>query len=851
MERTVNQFPIQKLPLSKKTEQWRKDCVDYIIGLSGLSNNDTLPDKDEMQAYYDLYNGIYNEKDLKYVTDPFNQDDGFPAMAQDFNIIRPKIDLLLGEETKRPFNFKVCRTSDIATSEVQEKAKQMLIEYVQAAIMAQLSPEDQAKFQQALQSGEVMTPEQIQKYLTKDYKDIAEITAYHTLNYLMKKLNLNHEFVKALKHGLIAGIEPFYIGIRNGDPYAEEVNPKYFTYDNSDGIEFIHEASWCVREMYMSHTELYDNFYDKLDEKQLNELLDIVDQKPGSRGYGPDKNSVDDFNHIDMKIYNDLPSSNPYGDSYNIKVYHVCWKSYKKIGFVLVENPETGEPEEFQVDDTYKETGTELSIEWKWIIETWEGYRADDEFYFGMEPVEYQFMNSSTLNSARLPYTGVVYSNTNSKAKSLVSVMKPLQYMYIILWYRLELAIARDKGKVPIIDLTTIPKSMGIDVEKWMHYLSALGVAFINPYEEGWDIPGREGGKPSQFSNYSAMDLTMGNTISTYIGLLDKIEQMISELSGVTPQRQGAISSNELVGNVERSVVQSAHITEPIFWLHNQCKKHVLTMLLDTAKYAWKDTKPYLNYMLDEGTRAFLTLDEGFPYEDFDLFISDSTKDNQVIEQLQSLIQPAMQNGASLLDAAEILTTDNLSIIKSKLEEIENNRMQQQQALQEQEQQNQQQLIQMQNEMKEQELMLKEAELDLQKYKIDQDNLTKVTVAQLNAYRGAEDMDQDMNGIPDPIEIGNQAIAQQKVNSDAFNKQMEISNKARAEENKKEIEKRKIEAQKEAERLKSTIEKQRIELEKKKLVEAKKLQAQKDKEAYRREQLKAKTALKNKVVGQK
>ena len=37
-------------------------------------------------------------------------------------------------------------------------------------------------------------------------------------------------------------------------------------------------------------------------------------------------------------------------------------------------------------------------------------------------------------------------------------------------------------------------------------------------------------------------------------------------------------------------------------------------------------------------------------------------------------------------------------------------------------------------------LNLKEAEMDLEKYKIDQDNATKITVAQLNAYRGAENM---------------------------------------------------------------------------------------------------------------
>ena len=846
-------MPIQKLPMSKKTEEWRKDCIDYFIGISGFSSANSIPDEEELQSYYDLYNGLYNEKDLKYVTNPFNQDDGFPAMAQDYNIIRPKIDLLLGEETKRPFNFKVCRTSDIASSEVQDKAKQMLLEYVQAAIMAQLGPEEQARFQQALDSGEVQTPEQIHKYLTQEYKDIAEITAYHALQYLIKKLNLPHEFVKGFKHALCGGLEFYYVGIRNGDPFAETVNTKDFKYPAEEGVEFVDESSWCVRRIRTSWASLYDDYYDYLDEKQLNKLLEIVGQQPTS-GYGPDRSPMD-YNHIDLKRYNTI---NGYMEDKvldDVILYHVCWKSCKKIGFVTILNPETGLPEEFQVDESYKEVGTEINVEWKWILETWEGYCVEgnddeDSLYFGMQPVEYQFENSSTLNSAKLPYTGVAYSNTNSKAKSLVAVMKPLQYMYIVLWYRLELAIARDKGKVPLVDVTTIPKSMGIDVDKWMHYLSALGVAFINPYEEGWQVPGREGGKPSSFSNYTSLDLTMGNTINTYIGLLDKIEQMVSELSGITQQRQGAISSNELVGNVERSVVQSAHITEPWFWLHNQCKKRVLSMLLDTAKYAWKDSREYLNYLLDDTTRAFLKLDDNFSYEDFDIFVSDSTKDNQLIDQVRSLVQPAMQNGASMLDIVEVLTLDNLSMIKTKLQEIETKRMEQQQAMQEQEAQQQQQLVQMQNEVKEQELMLKEAELDLEKYKIDQDNATKITVAQLNAYRNAENMDQDMNGIPDPIEIGKQEIERQKAVSDAQAKQMDLANKMRAEENKKEIEKRKIDAQKEAERLRNSIEKQKIELEKKKLVEAKKLQAQKDKAAMERERLKAKTALKNKVAGE-
>lgn len=830
----INTFPAQKIPMSKKTKDWKESCVDYIIGHSASSRNgNSRTREEEMQTYYDLYNSIYNEKDLKYVTNPFKQDDGFPATAQDYNIIKPKIDLLLGEETKRPFNFKVIRTSDIATGEIQEKAKQLLIEYVQATIMSKLSPEEQERYQQALQSGEIMTPEQIQKYLTKDYKDIAELTAFHSLNFLKQKLNITHEFFKGWKDALIAGEEIYYVGVLNGEPYVERVNPLYFSYEQTSDLEFIHDSSWCCRKMILSATEIYDRFYDKMTEKQLNELLDMMED--GTRGgLNPEvrKTSLD-YPHIKTHTINSL-TSNPFDGSDHINVWHCCWKSFKKIGFVTIINPETGLEEDFEVDESYKVTGTEVNVDWTWIVEVWEGYKIGEDLYIGIQPLDYQHISSENPNSQRLPYTGVIYNNTNSAPRSLVSMMKPLQYMYIILWYRLELALAKDRGKVMLMDVTQIPKGLGIDVNKWMHYLSALGVAFVNPYDEGWDIPGREGGRPAQFNQMASMDLSMANTLNQYIDLMDKIESMVSEITGVSKQREGSISSNELVGNVERSVVQSAHITEPLFWVHNQVKREVLTMLLNTSKAAWKDSdKKHLHYILDDATRAFLTLSDDFFYEDMDVFVDDSTKNQQQIEALKQLMQPAMQNGASLLDIAEIITMDNVSMIKSRLEEIEQKRIEQQQAIEEEQAQREQQMLQMQNEIKEEELMLKEAEMDLEKYKIDQDNNTKITVAQLQAYRGLEDMDQNDNGVPDPMEIASQALAERKQASEEASKQFEISAKLREQNMKKDIEDKKIA------------------LEKEKLQTQQKLQKQKDDAAMQREKLKASTAIKNKVVGEK
>ena len=816
-------FPQQKLPLKKKNEQWQHDCVNYIIGEGNVVSGGMSKTRfGEIQTYYNLYNSIFDEKDFKRVTNPFKVDDGFPATPQDFNIIRPKVDLLIGEETKRPMNFRVVRTSQEAASELMDKEKELLMQYMMAAVTSKMSEEEAAQFQQQLANGEVMPPEAIAKYMSKDYKDVIENTAYHTLVYLREKLNLDNEFIKGWKDALISGTEIYYVGVQNDEPYLERVNPVFFAYDQSPDLEFVEDGSWCCRRMRLSVAEIYDRYYNKLSEKDLNKLNEMLTGRP-SNDMG-DKDPVDNFQGIQMRIYD-----NPIYDQksrHQINVWHCCWKSFKKIFYVTYMD-ETGTPQTEIVDETYKKTGMELDVTPDWIIEVWEGYRAGSDLYFGIQPLEYQHVSIDNPNSQKLPYTGAIYSNTNSKPRSLVSILKPLQYMYIVLWYRLELAIARDKGKVVNMDITQIPKSMNITPERWMHYLSSVGVNFINPYEEGWNVPGREGGKPATFNQITSLDLTMSNVIAEYIQLMDKIEQLAGTISGITEQRQGAISSNELVGNVERSVVQSSHITEPLFWVHNQCKRHALNMLLNTAKGAWEQSgKKKLSYIFDNGERAYIDISDKFYYEDMDVFVSDTSKDVENIQKLQQLIQPAMQNGASLLEAAEILTNDNFNVIKQKLKEMQERQEQMQQQAQEAEQQQAIQLQQMQNEQREQELMLEEAKMDLERYKIDADNQTKIAVAEISTYRGTEEKDINGDNIPDPQQMYETAIKQQQIRSNEFVKDREM-------------------------KYKKSIEDKKIELERERMKHETQLQAAKDEAALEREKVKARAAIRNKVAGEK
>lgn len=692
------EFPVQKLPLSKKDEPWRKACVDVLISREGSTFINGRARRDLIRINYDLYNGIFNEDDFKYVINPFNVQDGFPAHPQNFNIIKPKVDLLIGEDTKRPFNFRVFSTSEESVSEVQNTRKEMLIKaYLQSVVEGEDPKQTEAKLQD------------IESYVKGSYTTAAETTAYNSLLYLKQQLALDHEFIKGWKDGLISGEEIYYVGTVNGEPVLERVNPYQVTYDNDPDLEYIEDGDWIVRRFLMSPGAIYDRFQEYMEEEDLDKLLQMVggdnlNRRPGDVNY----NSV---------IYKDKIISDVTNDEFFkgqlLPVWHVCWKSFKKIGYLKTIDSQTGEEREEIVDELYKIDDDEklsgASIEWDWISEVWEGYRVGTSIYLDIKPVPYQYQSLEEPKTSKLPYVGARYNATNTRNRSLVDTMKPLQYMYIVIWYRLELALARDKGRIINMDITQIPKSMGIDVKQWLHYLSTLGVNLINPYEEGWDIPGREGGKPASFNQISDMDLTMSKIISDYIQLLAKIEDMAGELSGVSRQREGAINNSELVGNVQRAVVQSALITEPLFEIHGIIKRRSLMALLNCAKHAWvENNKKKLNFIVDDFCRKFLDIDDTFLYSDYDIFINDSTKENQNLEALRSLAQPAIQNGASLSEAAVIMTTDSIEQIKNKLKEIEDRKSQSEQQQAQQEQQVQQQMHQEQMDAAAEDRRLKE-----------------------------------------------------------------------------------------------------------------------------------------------
>jgi hypothetical protein len=1069
----VTTEPYQKLSVAKKTKEWREQNVDAYIGKSSFGSGVSSGRKKDMKIAYDLYNSIFDESDFKHITDPFKASESFPASLQDFNIIKPKIDLLKGEETKRPFPFKVIQTNEEATSRLQEKYKEMLMDTI---LDVALGADPNA----AVTEEDIDKVDMVSKYMSKDFSDIAEQQAYHSLNYLREKEDMKTKFLLSFHDLLCANTEIGYIGSINGDPIYERVNPLEFSCDTSIESGYIEEGDWAVRRMRMTAPAIYDRFYDIMDEKDLNELLEMFNYD-GAGSVGGSKEAPSGI------FWKDLPTSSEDGEFHDstTDVWHVTWKSLKKVGFLTTIDEEGNEYTDV-VDESYKPDEDE-EIYWDWVSEIWEGYRIGNDMYVGIQPIANQNISLDNPNSVILPYVGTIFNNMNTESKSLVEIMKPLQYLYIAIMYQLQLLIARDKGKVITVDVTQIPKSLGIDTNKWLHLLSSTNVNFINPYEclekgtkammadgsirniedikvgdevmgpdgkprlvlhthegvdklyklkhrsgakdhvvnsahpnyyfekdyykkeykpllknalellkensdnpyksklrytkratnvdsnwdrdvkldpyflglwlgdgkstgieiynkdleviswlegyakeynlkcsvtyenpnsdvttirlfrgeglrnpvknilnhykvfgnkdipedyiytnrenrlrllaglidtdgyyserdkiytfsqsedrkhivekaafiarslgfkvsvnkygethekyicnsdnisicqptwvmsildwdikiptlierkqaecptkkgdkdfshfeieykgigefygihidgdnlfllddftivhnTGWDIPGREGGKPAQFNQISSQDLSTTQSIVQYINLMHKIEEMVGELSGVSRQRQGQVQSSELVGNVQQTIVQSSHITEYLYYTHTQFKKRVFTKLLDSAKSVWANSgKEKIHYLTDDMVRVFMDITDDFLYSDMDIFVSDSTKEHQNVEALRQLALPAMQTGASLLDIAEMYTSENLTDIKSKLKDMERAKKQREDEMQRMQQETQAQATQVQAQIEQQRMSLEQAKLQAQEADSIRKADTQIQVALIQA----------------------------------------------------------------------------------------------------------------------
>lgn len=816
---SVFSFPPQNLTESEKKKQygsvqgWAEATIEYIERLSAFyytNNRDRLYDKPKLNSNINIVKyGKAENDEFSDLIKKYGEVMGmeFPTSLVHYDIITTKINLLAGEEIARPFNYVVMNQSPEGAEKISDltfklhyaNVEREFVQQVQQNLQQQgVDPNTINQLFPSIppppvdESGQPLSsPEQITNYIKFSHSDFLEKTASNLLEYLAKQERLAYKFNQSNYNFLMTGVEIACIETQNGkDPHLRVVDPRMFDCDLTIEDDFITDPSWCKEIRFVTAADIHDEFHKDLTPEQLTTIEEF------KGGYNVATINPNDF------------YTQAYTDNANratmIRVALFEWKSLKKVYFVTRVDPESGEEnEELEFE---KPEGDFIKSETAWITERWEGTKIGKNVYVRVRPVPNQYNDINNPSKSSSKYVGLRINYC------IVDMILPYQFMHNAVMHHIKLAMSRDKGKAVLIDINQIPKKDSWDLETFLYWANEMGIVPIDTSQIS------EKGNPSSFNQFQQIDRTTADIIIPYIQQLQAIGQQVDEITGITKQRQGNISSTETVGGVERSVTQSSAITEGLFFKHNVFKELCLQRLLDLAVRLIPEGSKF-SYLTDDRTRKYFEVDPTeFKLGDYGVFVSNSSKDNKIVQQFKEMAQVALQQQQiTLADWFRAMHANSSAEIKQILIEAEKAK-QQQASQQQQEASQQQQQIEQQKAQaelaKEQAKVQAQAQLEQVKLQSQQqieqlkaDN--QITLQQMKAdlaiqieqiraeaeitsRRDDINADVNNNGILDVLERDKLALERERLYQEASLKKRELEIKDKDVSNKAEIEKSKI-----------------------------------------------------------
>lgn len=748
-------FPRQMLSFKAKNKEWRKSHLLWAQTKTFFNFAPVRRSMRHKMINYNLLTGKLHMEDLQMILNPDHIEASFiPDRIQHYPIMNSKLHVLRGEESKRVFDFRVIVTNPNSISEIENNKRDALLQDLQNLIADTSLSEDE--FNQRL--------DKLNDYYSYEWQDIREIRANALLNHYIKEYNMPLMFNNGFMDAMTVGEEIYQCDIVGNEPVIERVNPLKIRVFRSGYSNKIEDADIIILEDYWSPGRIIDSYYDVLKPKDIEYLenlpdhlgqsvtdgMDNIDERYGyinASMIGDEVSAVDGSYYFDpANLFNgDITSSLlPYDLSGNVRVIRMYWKSKRAILKVKSYDPETGEetynfyPETYIVDKNRGEESERF-----WINEAWEGTMIGDSkdgIFVNMRPRLVQYNRLSNPSRCHFGIIGSIYNLNDTKPFSLVDMMKPYNYLYDVIHDRLNKAIANNWGDILEIDLAKVPK--GWDVAKWVYYAKVNHLAVVDSFKEG-DIGSSTGKLAGALNNASKgmMSTNIGNYIQQQINLLEFIKSEMAEVAGITPQREGQVSNRETVGGVERATLQSAHITEWLFTIHDDVKRRALECFLETAKMALKGGSKKFQYLLSDMSMRVMDIDgDEFADNDYGLVVDNSNGTQELNQKIDTLAQAALQNSAISFSTTMKIYNSAASIAeKQRLIERD------EKAIQERQAQAQQQQLESQERIAQMEQQQKQAELEQKEQANIRDNETRILVAQISAK--ARDTDPEEDGI--------------------------------------------------------------------------------------------------------
>lgn len=675
-----------------------------------MSNEDLLNKTDEtiaelvynkvkLQKAYNYYNGKRDKEQYKYLEENFGI--GSPTAVQFTPLLKKHVDELVGEFLDTPILPKVSCKDDNTISNIgrekQLEISKQIIQFLKNHLNNSLLQ---------IVQGRDITDKAIKQQLDKIIDNINdsfvsqyEITAQNVIQYIIQSrhTDLVTKLRQLLTDILITGY-CFYrvISKNNTNIDIEVLNPLNVFIDRNPDSIYIKDSYRVVVRSWLTKSQILAKYGKELSKEDISKLRnDWQDKTTGEyrRSNSPVISVYDDMDDEDE----DIIPGRPHSDRGNlIPVYEVEW---------------------IETDDNF-------------IMQRYNTIRISDEYYILRGKDENVVRSQSNPNQCSLTVNGVVFLNRSKEPYSLILKCASMQDRYDLLIYYRDILIANSGIKGSIVDISMIPKFLGVQfperIQKYMAYKKA-GVQLIDTTMEG-----RAEGQPLNTIFNGFDDSIPAAAVQAIEVTIQSVENTVSSITGVFRERLNGIQQRDAVSNIQQGVTNSFTITKPYYQQMDLVTCEILTDCLNLAKVVFRNGLEGTLILGEHQQQIFTALPQYFTFTDYDIHVTPSTEIMQDMQTIKSMLPDLIKSGLVSADIIfEAVTAKSLTQLKLAVKKAlakqkqENNQLQQlSQQLEQVQQQNQElqkQLQQAQQQIKslnEQKMQLDQKKIQLE-YQVD------------------------------------------------------------------------------------------------------------------------------------
>ena len=729
-----------------------------------------------------------------------------------------------------------------------------------AAMLEQgLDPESEEAKQQLAPDAIKQLP-QIEQFFKKDYRSMIEQWASHQHAVDVERFRMDELEERGFRDMLITDREFWHFQMMEDDYEVELWNPVLTFYHKSPDIRYISQSNWVGKTDMFTVSDVIDKYGHVLTEEQHEALENVYPIRSAGYNIGGVQNDGSfydgtkshDWNtnmpSLGMRQYTSFMAGNildgadvisqilaegedyyDQGTAYLLRVTTGYWKSQKKIGH-LVKITEEGEVSNDIISEDYVITDKPIydtrvfknktkdnllfgeHIDWIWINEVWGGVKIGPNIpsYWGMNnpggfspiyigvnrnhigPLKFQFKGDNSLYGCKLPVEGSVFSDRNTKSTALLDLMKPYQIGYNIVNNQIADILVDELGTVIMLDQNALPRhSLGEDWGKGNYAKAFVAMKNFQILPLDTSITNTE--NATNFQHFQKLDLEQTNRLMSRIQLANYFKQQAYEVIGVNPQRMGQQLSQQTATGVEQAVAASYAQTEIFFIQHcDYLMPRVHQMRTDLAQY-YHSTKPSarLTYVTTADEKVNFEINgTDLLLRDLNIAVSTTANHRSILEQLKQMALQNNTTGASIYDLGKVVQSDSIAQLNAALKESEQKQQQQKQQEMQQQQQMQEQQIQSQQE-------IEKMKIDSEMAEKEKDRQRDILVAEIRAAGYGATADVDQNQMSDYQDAMKDIRDTEQYQEQAGLQREKEVNRMTIENQKNQMEREKIQAQKE------------------------------------------------------